>query len=135
MRGAEELETRVARATRGSAPAGSCTTLRAGSLELNPATYTVSVDGEAVDFTYVEYELLRFLMTHPNRVFSREALLQRVWGYDYYGGARTVDVHVRRLRAKLGDGHAERVKTVRSVGYLFELTPVRTAPRPLRSVV
>ena len=84
----------------------------------------------------MEYELLRFLMSHPNRVFSREALLQRVWGYDYYGGARTVDVHIRRVRAKLGEEHAERVKTVRSVGYLFELPAgARAAAAPLRSVV
>ena len=82
----------------------------------------------------MEYELLRFLMSHPNRVFSREALLQRVWGYDYFGGARTVDVHIRRIRAKLGDEHAARVKTVRSVGYLFELAAAR-APARLRSVV
>jgi DNA-binding response OmpR family regulator len=68
----------------------------------------------------MEYELLKFLVTHPNRVFSREALLSRVWGYDYYGGARTVDVHIRRVRAKLGQEHAARIKTVRSVGYLFE---------------
>ena len=77
----------------------------------------------------MEYELLRFLMSHPNRVFSREALLQRVWGYDYFGGARTVDVHIRRIRAKLGDEHADLVKTVRSVGYLFELPAVRAERR------
>jgi two-component system alkaline phosphatase synthesis response regulator PhoP len=68
----------------------------------------------------MEYELLKFLVTHPNRVFPREALLSRVWGYDYYGGARTVDVHIRRLRAKLGQEHAARIKTIRNVGYLFE---------------
>jgi DNA-binding response OmpR family regulator len=68
----------------------------------------------------MEYELLRFLMTHPGRVFSREALLTRVWGYDYYGGIRTVDVHVRRVRAKLGQEYAARLKTVRGVGYRFE---------------
>jgi DNA-binding response OmpR family regulator len=68
----------------------------------------------------MEYELLKFLVTHPNHVFSREALVSRVWGYDYYGGARTVDMHVRRLRAKLGHEHASRIKTVRSVGYLFD---------------
>jgi DNA-binding response OmpR family regulator len=70
----------------------------------------------------MEYELLRFLATHPNRVFTREALLTSVWGYDYFGGARTVDVHVRRVRAKLGTELAERLKTVRSVGYRFEVT-------------
>jgi DNA-binding response OmpR family regulator len=87
---------------------------------LNLATYQVTIDGASVGFAYMEYELLKFLMTHPNRVFSREALLKRVWGYDYYGGARTVDVHIRRVRAKLGQEQASRIKTVRSVGYLFE---------------
>jgi DNA-binding response OmpR family regulator len=122
----EELSARVARATRGGTTAEDGLVLRAGQLELNPATYQVSIAGEPISFTYMEYELLRFLMTHPNRVFSREALLQRVWGYDYYGGARTVDVHIRRVRAKLGQEHAHRVKTVRSVGYLFELAAERS---------
>ena len=67
----------------------------------------------------MEYELLRFLSTHPGKVFTRETLLNRVWGYEYYGGARTVDVHVRRLRAKLGEEHAHLIQTVRSVGYRF----------------
>jgi DNA-binding response OmpR family regulator len=115
-----ELDARVARATRTAASQPGGTTIRVGSLELNPATYRVAIDGEPIGFTYVEYELLKFLMSHPNRVFSRGALLQRVWGYDYYGGARTVDVHIRRVRAKLGQAHAGRVKTVRSVGYLFD---------------
>src|SRR5262249_46646971 len=95
--------------------------IRIGTLELDPATYGAAVGGEPLSLTFMEYELLRFLVTHPNRAFSREALLQRVWGYDYYGGARTVDVHVRRVRAKLGPEHAHRVRTVRSVGYLFDL--------------
>ena len=95
--------------------------VRVGSLELNLATYQVTIDGVPVDFTYMEYELLKFLVTHPGRVFTREALLSRVWGYDYFGGARTVDVHVRRVRAKLGQEHAARIKTVRSVGYRFEV--------------
>jgi DNA-binding response OmpR family regulator len=95
--------------------------VRADSLELNLATYQVSIAGQPLSFTYMEYELLKFLMTHPNRVFPREALLSAVWGYDYYGGARTVDVHIRRIRAKLGQEHAARIKTVRSVGYRFEL--------------
>lgn len=94
--------------------------VRIGSLEVNLATYQATIDGDPLSFAYMEYELLRFLITHPNRVFSRESLLSAVWGYDYYGGARTVDVHVRRVRAKLGE-HAERIKTVRSVGYRFEL--------------
>ena len=90
-------------------------------------TYQVTVDGQAVAFTYMEYELLKFLMTHPNRVFSREALLSRVWGYDYYGGARTVDVHIRRVRAKLGHvARVARIKTVRSVGYLLDTKASRS---------
>ena len=115
-----ELEVRIARATLDLVATDDSSVVRAGSLELNVATYQVTVDGTAVGFAYMEYELLKFLMTHPNRVFSREALLKRVWGYDYYGGARTVDVHIRRVRAKLGQEHDARIKTVRSVGYLFE---------------
>ena len=118
-----EFEVRVARATQDVVGSDDSSVVRAGSLELNLATYQVTVDGTSVGFAYMEYELLKFLMTHPNRVFSREALLKRVWGYDYYGGARTVDVHIRRVRAKLGQEQASRIKTVRSVGYLFEPPP------------
>ena len=75
--------------------------------------------GRPLDLTYMEYELLKFLATHPGKVFTRETLLSRVWGYEYYGGARTVDVHIRRLRAKLGEEHANLISTVRSVGYRF----------------
>jgi DNA-binding response OmpR family regulator len=117
----EEIGARVARARKRADGVQDGDVVCSGSLELNLATYQVSIAGEPVSFTFMEYELLKFLMTHPNRVFSREALLSAVWGYDYYGGARTVDVHVRRVRAKLGQEHAARVKTVRSVGYLFEL--------------
>jgi DNA-binding response OmpR family regulator len=91
-----------------------------GPLVLNLETYQAAIEGRPLDLTYMEYELLKFLVTHPKRVFSREALLNRVWGFDYYGGARTVDVHVRRVRAKLGSEHATRIKTVRSVGYRWE---------------
>ena len=119
--GSEELEARVARARLQAHGVEQGEIVRAGSLELNLATYQVSIAGEPASFTYMEYELLKFLITHPNRVFSRESLLSAVWGYDYYGGARTVDVHVRRVRAKLGQEHAARLKTVRSVGYRFEL--------------
>jgi len=90
-----------------------------GPLVLNLETYQAQVTGRALDLTYMEYELLRFLATHPGRVFTRETLLSRVWGYEYYGGARTVDVHIRRLRAKLGQEHANLISTVRSVGYRF----------------
>ena len=90
-----------------------------GQLVLNLETYQAAVAGRPLDLTYMEYELLKFLASHPGRVFTRETLLSRVWGYEYYGGARTVDVHVRRLRAKLGDEHAALIQTVRSVGYRF----------------
>ena len=115
-----ELRARIARARRRLKGVADDDAVRGGTLEINLATYQVAVDGRPIDFTYMEYELLKFLATHPGRVFSREALLSRVWGFDYYGGARTVDVHVRRVRAKLGSEHAARIKTVRSVGYRFD---------------
>ena len=90
-----------------------------GPLVLNLETYQAAVAGRPLDLTYMEYELLKFLATHPGKVFTRETLLSRVWGYEYYGGARTVDVHIRRLRAKLGEEQANLITTVRSVGYLF----------------
>ena len=90
-----------------------------GPLILNLETYQAAIDGRPLDLTYMEYELLRFLATHPGKVFTREMLLSRVWGYEYYGGARTVDVHIRRLRAKLTEEHAALIQTVRSVGYRF----------------
>lgn len=88
-------------------------------LVLNLETYQAAVHGRPIDLTYMEYELLKFFATHSGKVFTREQLLSRVWGYEYYGGARTVDVHVRRLRAKLGEEHAALIQTVRSVGYRF----------------
>lgn len=91
------------------------------SMTINLATYQVQVAGEPVDFTYLEYALLAFLVTHPGHAYSRDALLRRVWGFDYYGGSRTVDVHVRRVRAKLGSELSERLVTVRGVGYMFEV--------------
>jgi DNA-binding response OmpR family regulator len=93
-----------------------------GALLLNLETYQAAIDQRPLDLTYMEYELLKFLATHPGKVFTRETLLSRVWGYEYYGGARTVDVHVRRLRAKLGEEHAALIQTVRSVGYRFGQT-------------
>ncbi len=93
--------------------------VRFKDLELNLATYQARLGAVPLDLTYMEYELLRFFTTHPGRVWSREQLLSRVWGYDYFGGARTVDVHVRRLRAKLGEERASWIATVRSVGYRF----------------
>lgn len=93
--------------------------VKVDSMVINLATYQVTVADEPIDFTYLEYALLSFLVTHPGRTFSRDALLQRVWGFDYYGGSRTVDVHVRRIRAKLGPDLAQHLETVRGVGYLW----------------
>ncbi len=93
--------------------------LKAGDLVVDLANYKVFIDGDPLDLTYKEYELLRFLASHRGRVFTREALLNQVWGYDYYGGTRTVDVHIRRIRAKLGPNYENVVETVRNVGYRF----------------
>lgn len=91
------------------------------NMTINLATYQVKIAGEPIDFTYLEYALLAFLATHPGRTYSRDALLRRVWGFDYYGGSRTVDVHVRRVRAKLGPELAQHLETVRGVGYLWSV--------------
>ena len=92
-------------------------------MTIDEATYTAKVTGRSLDLTFKEFELLKFLAQHPGRVFTRAQLLQEVWGYDYYGGTRTVDVHVRRLRAKLGTEHEQLIGTVRNVGYRFVLPP------------
>lgn len=89
------------------------------TMTVNLATYQVKVSGNPLDLTYLEYALLAFLITHPGRTYSRDTLLRRVWGFDYYGGSRTVDVHVRRVRAKLGPELAQHLETVRGVGYLW----------------
>ncbi len=99
--------------------------IRSGDVSIDEATYTARVRGRVLDLTYKEFELLKFLAQHPGRVFSRAQLLQEVWGYDYFGGTRTVDVHVRRLRAKLGPEHESVIGTVRNVGYRFVIAPPR----------
>jgi DNA-binding response OmpR family regulator len=91
--------------------------VRLGPLVLDVGSYSVTVAGRPLDLTYKEFELLRFLAERPGRVFTRPALLREVWGFDFYGGTRTVDVHVRRLRAKLGPEHEGLIQTVRGVGY------------------
>ena len=98
--------------------------IRSGGLVINEATYSARMSGRALDLTFKEFELLKFLAQHPGRVFTRAQLLQEVWGYDYFGGTRTVDVHVRRLRAKLGAENEALIGTVRNVGYRF--VPVKT---------
>ena len=95
--------------------------IRTGEVVVDDATYTAKLSGRPLDLTFKEFELLKFLAQHPGRVFSRQQLLQEVWGYDYFGGTRTVDVHVRRLRAKLGPENETLIGTVRNVGYRFVL--------------
>lgn len=112
-----ELEARLEHMLQRYEGDGDSSIITFGPLSLNVETYQAVVDGRALDLTYMEYELLRFLAAQPGKVFSREILLSEVWGYDYYGGARTVDVHIRRLRSKLGEEHANLIATVRSVGY------------------
>jgi DNA-binding response OmpR family regulator len=93
--------------------------IRVDDLTVNLATYQAYWQKTPIDFTYMEYALFTFLITHPNRAYSREILLRRVWGSDYYGGSRTVDVHIRRVRAKLPSELTRRLETVRNVGYLW----------------
>ena len=95
--------------------------IRSGEVVVDEATYTAKLGSRVLDLTFKEFELLKYLAQHPGRVFSRQQLLQEVWGYDYFGGTRTVDVHVRRLRAKLGPEHETLIGTVRNVGYRFVL--------------
>jgi len=102
------------------------TEIRRGDVTIDEATYTAKVRSRSLDLTFKEFELLKFLAQHPGRVFTRAQLLQEVWGYDYYGGTRTVDVHIRRLRAKLGSEHEVLIGTVRNVGYRF--VPAEDAP-------
>ncbi len=99
--------------------------IRSSGLVVNESTYSARMNGRALDLTFKEFELLKFLAQHPGRVFTRAQLLQEVWGYDYFGGTRTVDVHVRRLRAKLGAENEALIGTVRNVGYRF--VPARGA--------
>ena len=97
--------------------------IRSGEVSVDDATYTARIGSRSLDLTFKEFELLKYLVQHPGRVFTRGQLLQEVWGYDYFGGTRTVDVHVRRLRAKLGPENETLIGTVRNVGYRFVLPP------------
>jgi len=101
----------------------------AGELTMDVGGYTARLRGVPLDLTYKEFELLKYLMQHPGRVFTRDQLLRDVWGFDYYGGTRTVDVHVRRLRAKLGAEHDQLIGTVRNVGYRFDPPQSVVTPR------
>ena len=112
-----ELDARVKSALWRDTAAADPETIQIGGLVIDSASYEVSVDAVPVDLTYKEYELLRFLASNPRRVFTRGDLLSKVWGYDYFGGTRTVDVHIRRVRSKLGPHYARMIETVRGVGY------------------
>ncbi|GAC1420068.1 MAG: hypothetical protein NVSMB57_14190 [Actinomycetota bacterium] len=115
----EEAVARV-RVALGPIVAESGSIIRVGELMIDPDTYQVRLRGRPLDLTYKEFQLLSFLSQRPGRVYSRSMLLQEVWGYDFFGGTRTVDVHVRRLRAKLGAEHESMIATVRNVGYKME---------------
>ena len=119
--GPAEVEARLRLAIGRQAPAAPAAPdeIRSGDLSIDEATYTARLRARVLDLTFKEFELLKFLAQHPGRVFTRAQLLQEVWGYDYFGGTRTVDVHVRRLRAKLGPEHEALIGTVRNVGYRF----------------
>ena len=128
--GPAEVEARV-RLALGRAAAQSASVseeIRSGDLSIDEGTYQARVGGRPLDLTFKEFELLKYLAQHPGRVFTRAQLLQEVWGYDYFGGTRTVDVHVRRLRAKLGPERESLIGTVRNVGYKFVAQPVTPLP-------
>jgi len=114
-----EARLRLAVGRQASAAPAAPDEIRSGDLAIDEATYSARLRSRALDLTFKEFELLKFLAQHPGRVFTRAHLLQEVWGYDYFGGTRTVDVHVRRLRAKLGAEHEALIGTVRNVGYRF----------------
>jgi DNA-binding response OmpR family regulator len=118
-----EISARLALMSRRTGRSDQETVIKVGDLTVNPDNYQVYVHGRPLDLTYKEFELLKFLAQRPGRVCDRDLLLREVWGYDYYGGTRTVDVHIRRLRAKLGAEHETLIETIRNVGY-------RLVPRP-----
>lgn len=113
---ASEIRVRLAMVRRRRG-AGNEHEVRLGPVVIDATTFKASIHGRPLDLTYKEFELLRFLASQPGRVFTRETLLQEVWGYGFYGGTRTVDVHIRRLRAKLGTADEHLIETVRGVGY------------------
>ena len=119
----DEISARLTMLVRRAGRGDEQTVLKIGDLTINPDNYQVYLGGTPLDLTYKEFELLKFLAQRPGRVCDRDMLLREVWGYDYYGGTRTVDVHIRRLRAKLGPEHEALIETIRNVGY-------RLVPRP-----
>lgn len=118
--GPAEVDARVRLVIGRMAQAENASKIQTSGVVIDEASYSARVHGRPLDLTFKEFELLRFFASHPSRVFTREQLLSEVWGYDYFGGTRTVDVHVRRLRAKLGDLESL-IGTVRNVGYRFNV--------------
>ncbi|MFY9712336.1 MULTISPECIES: response regulator transcription factor [Microbacterium] len=118
--GPAETDARIRLALARRDDAAAPTRVQASGITIDEQSYSAKLHGKPLDLTYKEFQLLHFLATHPSRVFTREQLLSEVWGYDYFGGTRTVDVHVRRLRAKLGD-QEQIIGTVRNVGYRFNV--------------
>ena len=118
--GPAEVDARVRLALARHDEVAEPTRVQASGVTIDEQSYSAKLHGRPLDLTYKEFQLLHFLATHPSRVFTREQLLSEVWGYDYFGGTRTVDVHVRRLRAKLGD-QEQIIGTVRNVGYRFNV--------------
>jgi DNA-binding response OmpR family regulator len=117
--GPAEVDVRIRLATSPSTSTTGEPLIQTGNIVIDEAGYSAKLNGNQLDLTYTEFELLKYLAQHPGRVFSRQQLLSDVWGYDYFGGTRTVDVHVRRLRAKLGPEYESVIGTVRNVGYRF----------------
>jgi DNA-binding response OmpR family regulator len=134
--GPAELEARIrlaiTRLQAAQEPSAESHLIRSGEVVIDDGSYTARLGGRSLDLTFKEFELLKYLVQHPGRVFTRDQLLQEVWGYDYFGGTRTVDVHVRRLRAKLGPDHETLIGTVRNVGYRF-VTPPQERETPVSS--
>src|SRR6266487_3757447 len=127
--GEVEARLRLAVGRRTAADPARAGEIRSGDLVIDEASYLVRLRGRTLDLTFKEFELLKFLAQHPARVFTRSQLLQEVWGYDYFGGTRTVDVHVRRLRAKLGAEYEVLIGTIRNVGYRFVPAPGKAEGR------
>ena len=119
--GPAEIDARIRLAIARSVATDSQGKIQTGGISIDETSYSAKLHGEPMDLTFKEFELIKFLAQHPGRVFTREQLLSEVWGYDYFGGTRTVDVHIRRLRAKLGDLEGL-ISTVRNVGYRFNRT-------------
>ena len=115
----EELVARANRVLSRNRSSGDDDVIQVGALAINPTSYEVTLEGVRIDLRFKEYELLRLLATNPGRVYTREALLSQIWGYDYFGGTRTVDVHVRRLRSKIEGADHSFIETIWNVGYRF----------------